>query len=37
MIPLRFGDRPVEKLVGKYEKKININSNIIKIIDCWGI
>lgn len=34
---LRFGDRPVETLIGKTEKIININKDIIKIVDCWGI
>jgi FlaA1/EpsC-like NDP-sugar epimerase len=34
---LRFGDRPVETLIGKTEKVININKQIIRIIDCWGI
>ncbi len=33
---LRFGDRPVETLIGKTEKIININKDIIKIVDCWG-
>ena len=35
-INLRFGDRPVETLIGKTEKIININKQIIQIIDCWG-
>lgn len=35
-IPLRFGDRLQEKLVGKTEKIIKINKNIIQIRDCWG-
>ena len=34
---LRFGDRPVETLIGKTEKVININKQIIRIVDCWGI
>ena len=34
---LRFGDRPVETLIGKSEKVININKQIIRIVDCWGI
>jgi len=34
---LRFGDRPIETLIGKTEKVININREIIKIVDCWGI
>ena len=33
---LRFGDRPVETLIGKTEKVKNINKEIIQIIDCWG-
>ncbi len=33
---LRFGDRPVETLIGKTEKVVNINKQIIKIVDCWG-
>ena len=33
---LRFGDRPVETLIGKNEKVKNINKQIIQIIDCWG-
>ncbi len=33
---LRFGDRPVETLIGKTEKILNINKQIIQIIDCWG-
>lgn len=33
---LRFGDRPVETLIGKTEKVFNINKQIIRIIDCWG-
>ena len=33
---LRFGDRPVETLIGKTEKTVNINKEIIKIVDCWG-
>ena len=33
---LRFGDRPIETLIGKTEKVININKQIIRIIDCWG-
>ncbi len=36
-IKLRFGDRPVETLIGKTEKIKNINKEIIKIVDCWGI
>ena len=34
---LRFGDRPVETLIGKSEKAININKNFIQIKDCWGV
>ena len=34
---LRFGDRPVETLIGKTEKITIINKEIIKIVDCWGI
>ena len=34
---LRFGDRPVETLIGKSEKAININKYFIKIKDCWGV
>ncbi len=34
---LRFGDRPIETLIGKTEKVLNINKEIIKIIDCWGV
>jgi UDP-N-acetylglucosamine 4,6-dehydratase len=33
---LRFGDRPVETLIGKTEKIQNINKQIIRIVDCWG-
>ena len=33
---IRFGDRPIETLIGKTEKIQNINKEIIKIIDCWG-
>ena len=33
---LRFGDRPVETLIGKTEKVSNINKDIIQIVDCWG-
>ena len=33
---LRFGDRPIETLIGKTEKVINVNKQIIRIIDCWG-
>lgn len=33
---LRFGDRPVETLIGKTEKIVNINKHIIRIVDCWG-
>ena len=33
---LRFGDRPVETLIGKTEKVHNINKDIIQIVDCWG-
>ncbi len=33
---IRFGDRPVETLIGKTEEVININKNFIKILDCWG-
>jgi len=33
---LRFGDRPVETLIGKTEKVININKHFIRIKDCWG-
>ena len=36
-LKLRFGDRPVETLIGKSEKIIPINKEIIKIIDCWGV
>ena len=34
---LRFGDRPIETLIGKTEKVLNINKEIIKIVDCWGV
>jgi FlaA1/EpsC-like NDP-sugar epimerase len=34
---LRFGDRPVESLVGLTEKTKVINKDIIQIIDCWNI
>jgi FlaA1/EpsC-like NDP-sugar epimerase len=37
IIPLRFGDRPVEKLVGRYEKKQIISKDIIQIKDCWNV
>ena len=33
---LRFGDRPIETLIGKSEKVVNINKQIIRIVDCWG-
>jgi FlaA1/EpsC-like NDP-sugar epimerase len=33
---LRFGDRPVETLIGKTEKVINVNKHFIRIKDCWG-
>ena len=33
---LRFGDRPVETLIGKTEKVRIINKDIIQIVDCWG-
>ena len=36
-INLRFGDRPVERLVGTYEKEHKVNNQISRIIDCWGI
>ena len=36
MIPLRFGDRPTEKIFGKYEKIKFVNKNINQIIDVWG-
>jgi FlaA1/EpsC-like NDP-sugar epimerase len=34
---LRFGDRPVETLIGKSEHSVNINKNFIQIKDCWGV
>ena len=37
IIPLRFGDRPVEKLVGNYETKKIISKDIIQIKDCWNV
>ena len=36
IIPLRFGDRPIEKIYGKNEKRKYINKNINQIIDVWG-
>ena len=36
IIPLRFGDRPTEKIYGKNEKRKYINKNINQIIDVWG-
>ena len=36
MIPLRFGDRPTEKIFGKYENIKFVNKNINQIIDVWG-
>ena len=33
---LRFGDRKIETLVGKTEKIVNVDDQIIKIVDCWG-
>jgi FlaA1/EpsC-like NDP-sugar epimerase len=36
-IPLRFGDRPVEQLVGTYEKKIKATRDISRIVDCWNV
>tara|TARA_B100000989_G_scaffold256455_1_gene205666 strand:+ start:331 stop:1134 length:804 start_codon:yes stop_codon:yes gene_type:complete len=36
-IKLRFGDRPVETLIGKFEKATVINKNFIQIKDCWGV
>ena len=37
IVPLRFGDRPVEKLIGNYETKNLINKDIIQIKDCWNV
>ncbi len=34
---IRFGDRPVETLIGKSEKVLNINKYFIQIKDCWGV
>ena len=34
---LRFGDRPVETLVGLTEKSKVVDKNIIQIFDCWKI
>ena len=36
IMKLRFGDRPVETLIGKTEKVVNVNKNFIQIKDCWG-
>lgn len=36
-IKLRFGDRPVETLIGKFEKAKTISKNFIQIKDCWGV
>jgi FlaA1/EpsC-like NDP-sugar epimerase len=36
-IKLRFGDRPIEKLVGTFEKEIKFNNQISRIVDIWGI
>jgi FlaA1/EpsC-like NDP-sugar epimerase len=37
LVNLRFGDRPVEKLIGKYESIVPLNKKIVQIKDCWGI
>ncbi len=37
IVPLRFGDRPIEKLVSNFEKSEKINKSLIKITDCWGV
>jgi len=37
LVNLRFGDRPVEKLIGKYESIVPLNKKIIQIRDCWGV
>jgi len=33
---LRFGDRPIENLVGLTEKTKIVNKDILQIVDCWG-
>ena len=33
---LRFGDRPIESLVGLTEKTKIVNKDILQIVDCWG-
>lgn len=35
-VPLRRGDRPVERLVGEYEKAVPFGG-LERIVDCWGI
>jgi FlaA1/EpsC-like NDP-sugar epimerase len=34
-IPLRRGDRPVERLVGEYETAIPAGDGLVRILDCW--
>ena len=34
-VPLRRGDRPVERLVGEYETETTVDSEFIRIYDCW--
>ena len=34
-VPLRRGDRPVERLVGEYETAVDSYSGTVRIYDCW--
>ena len=35
LVPLRRGDRPVERLVGEYERAITATDGLVRILDCW--
>ena len=36
LIPVRRGDRPVERLLNEYETATPVTDSLVRITDCWG-
>jgi FlaA1/EpsC-like NDP-sugar epimerase len=34
-VPLRRGDRPVERLMNDYETPVPMDGDLVRIVDCW--